>query len=99
GRCARPLPGRPSSQRDNDPQDAARTRENEADDTRPICGRGPRRHGATTQPRLARGPQQVPTSLGFWAPWLPCSLPPIWPFCWWVAVVVDEALTLSGGKT
>ena len=32
----------------------------------------------------------VPTALGFWVPWLPCSLPPIWPFCWFVAVVVDH---------
>lgn len=32
----------------------------------------------------------VPTALGFYVPWLPCSLPPIWPFCWWVAVVVDH---------
>ena len=31
----------------------------------------------------------VPTSLGFWVPWVPCSLPPIWPFCWFVALVVD----------
>jgi len=32
----------------------------------------------------------VPTALGFWVPWLPFSLPPIWPFCWFVAVVVDH---------
>jgi len=24
----------------------------------------------------------VPTSLGFWAPWLPFALPQCWPFCW-----------------
>ena len=23
-------------------------------------------------------------------PWLPCSFPQIWPFCWWVAVVADH---------
>ena len=27
---------------------------------------------------------------GFWAPWLPFSLPQCWPFCWWLAVVVDH---------
>ncbi len=32
----------------------------------------------------------VPTSLGFWASWLPGALPQCWPFCWWVAVVVDH---------
>ena len=32
----------------------------------------------------------VPTAMGFWAPWLPFSLPQCWPFCWWVAVVIDH---------
>jgi len=32
----------------------------------------------------------VPTGLGFWTPWAPFSLPQCWPFCWWVAVVVDH---------
>jgi putative transposase len=32
----------------------------------------------------------VPTSAGFWAPWLPFALPQCWPFCWWVAVVIDH---------
>ncbi|MCP4896055.1 MAG: DDE-type integrase/transposase/recombinase [bacterium] len=32
----------------------------------------------------------VPTSLGLWAPWLPFVLPQCWPFCWWVAVVIDH---------
>jgi putative transposase len=32
----------------------------------------------------------VPTSGGFWAPWLPFALPQCWPFCWWVAVVIDH---------
>lgn len=32
----------------------------------------------------------VPTVAGFWVPWLPHSLPQSWPFCWWVAVVVDH---------
>jgi transposase InsO family protein len=32
----------------------------------------------------------VPISAGFWAPWLPFALPQCWPFCWWVAVVVDH---------
>ncbi len=27
---------------------------------------------------------------GLWVPWLPFSLPQCWPFCWWVAVVVDH---------
>jgi len=32
----------------------------------------------------------VPTRAGFWIPWLPFSLNQAWPFCWWVAVVVDH---------
>jgi len=32
----------------------------------------------------------VPTGAGFWIPWLPLALPQRWPFCHWVAVVVDH---------
>lgn len=32
----------------------------------------------------------VPTSSGFWVPWLPHSWSQVWPFCWWVAVVIDH---------
>ncbi len=32
----------------------------------------------------------VPTRSGFWAPWLPFALPQCWPFCWWMAVVIDH---------
>jgi putative transposase len=32
----------------------------------------------------------VPTGGGFWAPWLPLALPQCWPFCWWLAVVIDH---------
>jgi transposase InsO family protein len=32
----------------------------------------------------------VPTWSGFWVPWMPFFLPQSWPFCWWVAVVVDH---------
>ena len=32
----------------------------------------------------------VPTSAGFWVPWLPHAVPQRWPFCWWVACVVDH---------
>jgi transposase InsO family protein len=28
--------------------------------------------------------------VGFWVPWLPFALPQMWPFCWWVAVIVDH---------
>ena len=33
----------------------------------------------------------VPIRGGFWVPWLPWALPQRWPFCWWVAVVVDHS--------
>ena len=32
----------------------------------------------------------VPTVSSFWVPWIPFALPQSWPFCWWVAVVVDH---------
>jgi putative transposase len=32
----------------------------------------------------------VPTGAGIWVPWLPFALPQCWPFCWWLAVVVDH---------
>jgi len=32
----------------------------------------------------------VPIGSGFWVPWLPFTLPQRWPFCWWVAVVLDH---------
>ena len=32
----------------------------------------------------------VPTSPGLWASWLPFALPQVWPFAWWVAVVIDH---------
>ena len=32
----------------------------------------------------------VPTSLGFWIPWVPFALAQCWPFCFWVAAVLDH---------
>jgi len=32
----------------------------------------------------------VPTGSGFWTAWLPFSLPQRWPFCWWIACIVDH---------
>ena len=32
----------------------------------------------------------VPIVSGYWVPWAPFSLLPCWPFCWWVAVIVDH---------
>lgn len=32
----------------------------------------------------------VPIASGYWTAWPPWSLPQAWPFCWWVAVVVDH---------
>ncbi|MFO7870509.1 MAG: DDE-type integrase/transposase/recombinase [Kiritimatiellia bacterium] len=32
----------------------------------------------------------VPTGKGFWTSWFPHALPQVWPFCWWVAVVIDH---------
>jgi putative transposase len=63
----------------------------------------PRDHSPAHDPRrrraVARKPGDVwhvdmtavPIRAGFWVPWFPFSLPQRWPFCWWVAVVVDQA--------
>ncbi len=32
----------------------------------------------------------IPIVSGFWATWSPFTLPQCWPFCWWVAVIVDH---------
>jgi putative transposase len=32
----------------------------------------------------------APTSAGFWTSWMPLALPQCWPFCWWLAVVIDH---------
>ncbi|MCC7418887.1 MAG: transposase, partial [Planctomycetaceae bacterium] len=32
----------------------------------------------------------IPIGSGFWTSWIPFALPQHWPFCWWVAVVMDH---------
>ena len=32
----------------------------------------------------------VPTNAGMWTSWFPFTLPQCWPFCWWLAVVIDH---------
>jgi putative transposase len=39
----------------------------------------------------------VPSRAGFWVPWLPFSLDQAWPFCWWIAVVIDHFSRLIVG--
>jgi len=39
----------------------------------------------------------VPTTAGFWTPWIPFSLPQVWPFCWWIACTVDHYSRLAIG--
>jgi putative transposase len=41
----------------------------------------------------------VPIGNGFWVPWLPFSLPQCWPFCWWIAIVVDHFSRRALGVT
>ncbi len=59
----------------------------------------PRPEPMPSQPRVtAKRPNHVwhvdlttvAIAAGFWMPWLPFALPQCWPFCWWVAVVVDH---------
>ena len=39
----------------------------------------------------------VPTSAGFWVPWLPFAKFQRWPFCWWMAIIVDHTSRLVVG--
>jgi transposase InsO family protein len=32
----------------------------------------------------------VPAHSGMWTSWIPYALPQVWPFCWWVAVIIDH---------
>lgn len=32
----------------------------------------------------------VPVAGGFWVPWMPNALQQYWPFCWWIAIVIDH---------
>ena len=32
----------------------------------------------------------MPTRAGFWVPWLPSTFAQRWPFCWWIAFVIDH---------
>ncbi|NLY01776.1 MAG: hypothetical protein GXY83_37300 [Rhodopirellula sp.] len=41
----------------------------------------------------------MPTALGFWTSFWPFALPQCWPFCWWVAVVVDHFSRRAVGYT
>ena len=53
---------------------------------------------AATRKVTAKRPNHVwhidlttaPTQSGFWCSWLPFALPQCWPFCWWIAVVLDH---------
>jgi transposase InsO family protein len=32
----------------------------------------------------------IPSQVGFWCSWLPFARPQCWPFCWWLALVLDQ---------
>jgi transposase InsO family protein len=32
----------------------------------------------------------IPTSGGFWISWLPNAITQVWPFCWWLACILDQ---------
>jgi putative transposase len=40
----------------------------------------------------------VPTVGGFWLPWMPFPMAHRWPYCWWVAVVIDHFSRRALGK-
>src|SRR5262249_61262609 len=53
---------------------------------------------ATTRTVTAKRPNHVwhidltttPTSSGWWCSWIPFALPQCWPFCWWIALILDH---------
>jgi transposase InsO family protein len=53
---------------------------------------------SVSQPVTAKHPNNVwhvdltlvPTTAGFWAPWIPWAFPQLWPFSWWVACIMDH---------
>jgi len=58
----------------------------------------PSEHQSRTRVVTAKRPNHVwhidlttvPTQTGFWCAWLPLAFPQSWPFCWWIAVVLDH---------
>ncbi|MCX6985484.1 MAG: hypothetical protein NT118_12165, partial [Lentisphaerae bacterium] len=32
----------------------------------------------------------MPISSGFWTSWIPNALPQYWPFCFWIAIILDH---------
>jgi transposase InsO family protein len=64
----------------------------------PVPPPRPRANADAGRSIFARGPHHtwhadlsvVPTLGGFWVPWIPQALLPLWPFCFWVAVVLDH---------
>jgi transposase InsO family protein len=50
----------------------------------------PRRFRPDHRPRLGVDLTTVPTASGLWTSWGPFALPQVWPFCWWLAVIVDH---------
>jgi transposase InsO family protein len=32
----------------------------------------------------------IPTTGGFWISWLPNAIRQVWPFCWWLACILDQ---------
>lgn len=68
-------------------------------------GGGAATEGSPTPPKakantgvIARGPNHtwvvdmtiVSTREGFWVPWIPNAILPLFPFAWWVALVIDQ---------
>ena len=47
-------------------------------------------HGQIRQPCLECGPDHGSDRAGYWCSWLPFALPQYWPFCYWVAIVIDH---------
>ena len=61
----------------------------------PHCGEedSPQRSVVANYPNHVWGLDLTTVPLGgeFWTSWLPNAVPQRWPFCWWLAVVVDHA--------
>ena len=58
-----------------------------------------RRHGQVRPTTSGTSISRSCRPAGLLGPWLPFSLPQCWPFCWWVAVVVDHFSRRAMGVT
>jgi hypothetical protein len=88
---AKPIPNGRGSGREPSPEEPPKTISSFSPRGRRAGDEGvSRRDGQTSQSCLAHRPDHHPDADGMWCPWLPFALLQCWPFCWWLAFVLDH---------